>query len=80
MLMELIAAVTCKTPFPLAWKRARHIRYGHPFDRSTFIEKKRFEKHPQNSRFMIYTVNLRRCDDCGLIYEDAGFEGTFREG
>lgn len=74
-LFDLEAAIGGKTPFPLAWKRVRHIRYGHPFGQSKLIEKHRFLQHPQNDHVLTFTVNLMKCNDCGLCWLDEGFEG-----
>lgn len=74
MILDLLAAIEAETPFLLAWKRARHIRYGHPLDKSTRLEKLRSSKHPHNQNGFVYTINIMRCDECGLIWNDEGLE------
>lgn len=73
-LTDLTVALTSNVPFGLAWKRVKHIRYGHPFEESELIEKLRSEKHPHSDDEMVYTVNIRQCNDCGLTYFDEGLE------
>jgi hypothetical protein len=78
MIGDFFLALSLDMPFKTAYKRLRHIKHGHPFDKSTFIEKQRFENHPQNDKSFVYTANLMHCDECGLEYLDEGFESTYR--
>lgn len=62
-------------PFKVAFKRARHMRNGHPYeDKESIIDKLHSEKHPHTDDSHICTINIIQCN-CGLIYFDAGFEG-----
>lgn len=54
--------------------RERHIKHGHSYDNSTRIDKLRSELHPKNCEFYIFTVNIMKCEECGLIYLDSGME------
>lgn len=74
LIVDLLAAFSASTPFPLAWMRARHIRNGHPFNNSTRLEKLRVEKHPHTDSDFIYTINVRLCNECGLVFNDEGLE------
>lgn len=55
-------------------KRRKHIKKGHPFAKSTKIDVLRSEKHPHTDKHYVFTVNVMRCDDCGLIWLDSGLE------
>lgn len=74
MLMDFFAALGCRVPFRLAWRRARHIRHGHPLSRSILIDSLRSDKHPRSDLHWVFTVNIYKCDDCGLHYLDEGVE------
>lgn len=74
VITRLFLALNSELPFALAWKRAGHLADGHPFALSTKVESHRYEKHPKNSKDFVYVVNLMRCDDCGLHWQDAGME------
>lgn len=74
MITDFLAAIGSKQPFPLAWKRARHLRCGHPFDKSERLEKLRSQHHPHNYEGYVYTINIMRCHDCGLTWLDVGME------
>lgn len=58
----------------VGWRRIQHMRYGHNPDNSTRIDKLRSERHPSSDEEFIYTVNVMRCNDCGLDYHDSGLE------
>ena len=73
ILGRLYLSLSSSLPFKLAWKRHKHIEFGHPLEGSTVIEKLRGEKHPHTDDFWIYTVTLRECE-CGLIFSDNGLE------
>jgi hypothetical protein len=73
MIHDLLLAMQSSLPFSLAWRRARHIRNGHGFN-VTRIDKLTSEKHPHSSAGCVYTVNVMRCDDCGLTFNDCGLE------
>jgi len=74
MIIRLLACLDSSVGFKLAWKRTGHARYGHPFDDSVLIEKFRSEKHPHSDKEYVYTVNIRKCNDCGLTFFDNGLE------
>lgn len=74
LIIDYLAAMGAKDGFRIGWKRVRHIRHGHPYDNSELLEKLRSEKHPHTDGEYIYTVNVRKCLDCGLTYNDAGLE------
>lgn len=57
-------------PYPV---RVWHVLFGHDHRASTLVDKLRSEKHPQNDKDFIYTVNVMRCR-CGLHHLDAGME------
>lgn len=57
--------------------RYKHINDGHPHDKSVLIDKLTSEKHPHTNDEFIYTVNIMKCKECGLNYNDCGLE--FRE-
>lgn len=71
---NIVMICSSEVGFKLAWKRARHIRYGHPFHNSIQVDKMQSENHPQTDDKYIYTINLRKCNECGLIFQDVGFE------
>ena len=73
IIFDLVAALSIDLPFSLAWKRVRHIRYGHVYDGSKPIDKLRSENHPHTGIDYVYTINLRECE-CGLIFQDCGLE------
>lgn len=79
MITDLLAILSSEVPFTLAWKRARHIRHGHPFSQSSLIETQVFTKHPQNGNGLVYAANLMQCNDCGLRWLDVGFQGEPRK-
>jgi len=72
-----LAGLVWAIPETLDAKRRRHIRNGHPFDKSVRLDKLRSENHPHSDPGTVYTVNVMRCNDCGLCWLDAGLE--FRE-
>ena len=76
IIFDLYIASTCapEIGFKLAWKRARHMRYGCPYHNSILIDKLQSEKHPHTDHEWIYTINLRECKDCGLIFQSCGVE------
>ena len=76
--ISIYAVLEADVPLKLGFKRMWHMRTKHPFDNSTLIEKLRCEAHPDNTKQLVYTVNVRQCNDCGLIFHDKGFE--YREG
>ena len=78
MIFRLIACLESNQPFAIAWKRAGHIKNGHPFEKSTLIEKIESKDHPENDWDYVYMVNIRKCDDCGLIFHDCGMEYRHR--
>ena len=81
IIIDFIAALECKDGFHIGWKRVRHIRNGHPFDLGVRIDKLHSELHPNTDDEYIYTINIRKCLDCGLTYNDEGleFRGTYGE-
>lgn len=74
VLNKFLAAWGCSEGFSIGWKRVSHMENGHPFDKSERIDKLVSEKHPHSDSEMIYTVNIRHCNDCGLTYNDCGLE------
>lgn len=66
--------VETKVGFWLGWKRSRHIKNGHPYASGKLLEKLHSENHPHSDSEHIYTVNIMECQDCGLVYHDAGLE------
>lgn len=74
LIIDFLAAMDAKEGFRIGWKRVRHIRHGHPYDSGLLLEKLRSEKHPHTDDEYIYTVNIMKCADCGLVYHDAGLE------
>lgn len=71
---KLSTAMSCSAGFKIGWKRVSHMENGHPFDKSESIDKLTSELHPHSDSEMIYTVNIRKCNDCGLTYNDCGLE------
>ena len=79
---DLLAASASELPFSMAWKRVRCIGAGHKahnYDPAARIDKLRSQKHPQNGEGYVYTVNLYRCTNCGLVFVNEGFERTLYE-
>ncbi|MCK5612537.1 hypothetical protein KAR91_62275 [Candidatus Pacearchaeota archaeon] len=74
ILAKLWIASESSLPFKLAWKRLTHEDAGHSFDNSVLIESFVSEKHPHTCHDHVFTVNIRRCDDCGMIFYDNGLE------
>jgi hypothetical protein len=74
ILHDAYIASLSSLPFKRAFKRARHIRNGHPKYWSVRIDKLRSEKHPQSNDLVVFTINIMECEDCGLIYMDSGVE------
>lgn len=74
MICEALIAMTCNIPFKIAYKRAMHLRYGHPFDETTHIDKLISELHPATDIEYVYTLNIRKCNTCGLYFIDQGLE------
>lgn len=74
MVTDFFLALGCSAGFSVGWKRARHIRHGHPYDNSVFIEKLQSANHPHNKDGWIYTVNIMACKECGLTWNDIGIE------
>ena len=74
LIIDFLAAMDSKDGFRIGWKRARHIRHGHPYSNSKLLDKLRSEKHPHTDGEYIYTVNVMECLDCGLTYNDVGLE------
>lgn len=72
MLTDLYVALTSELAFSLAWKRVRHIRFGHTGGKR--IDKLRSENHPHTDKDFIFTVNIVECEECGLMYQDCGLE------
>lgn len=54
--------------------RENHIKHGHPLRDSTRLDKLHSELHPSSNAEFIYTVNIMRCDECGLTWNDCGLE------
>jgi hypothetical protein len=54
--------------------RRKHLGTRHPFDKSILIEKLTSEKHPHTDKHYVFTVNIRECGSCGLIFYDNGLE------
>lgn len=71
---KLAVAFESDLPFGLAWKRLTHKDKGHPFDDSELVDKLVSENHPHTGDEYIYTVNIRKCNDCGMIFFDNGLE------
>lgn len=71
---NIFLALSSDLPFKLAYKRACHVDNGHPLDKSTLVEKFSSEKHPHTDSQYIYTINIMKCDDCGLFWNDCGLE------
>jgi predicted Zn-ribbon and HTH transcriptional regulator len=71
---DFIAAFFADIPFRLGWKRARHIRNGHPYKKSELVEKIYSEKHPASNKGYVFAINVMKCNDCGLIWFDIGLE------
>lgn len=61
-------------PLKLWIKRYLHIKNGHPYERSISIDKLTSENHPHSDSEMIFTVNIMKCNECGLMYLDEGLE------
>lgn len=74
MITDFIAALGSSVSFRIAWKRARHIRHGHPIEKSQRLDKLHSYRHPHTDPSYIYTVNVMVCLDCGLTYIDDGLE------
>jgi hypothetical protein len=75
LISDFMIATSSSLPFGEAWKRVRCVGNKHISNIApTFIEKARFEKHPQTDSAMVYTVNLMQCNHCSLNYLDSGFE------
>lgn len=76
--MRLLRALLIHDPekrtFQETYKRLSHIEKGHPFDLSVRLDKLHSEKHPHTDDECVYTVNIMRCEDCGLIWLDKGME------
>jgi len=54
--------------------RKKHIKHGHPHFKSTHIDKLTSDKHPRSDNTFVYTVNVMRCSECGLYWNDSGLE------
>lgn len=54
--------------------REKHIKHGHNFDNSVLIEKLTSEKHPHTDKEFVFTISIRKCNECGLIFYDKGLE------
>lgn len=56
-------------------KRLSHVLFGqHSYEKSRLIYKLRSEDHPATDTIWVYTVNVRECSVCGLIFDDKGME------
>jgi hypothetical protein len=76
LLAGLFAVLTSnrRESFKDGWRRLQHMRHGHNPDNSTRIDKLHSENYPCSDKNYVYTVNVMRCNDCGLHYHDSGFE------
>lgn len=72
MLRRLMLALIAETPFKLAYLRAKHLDIGH--SDSIRIDKIISERHTGSDSTFIFTVNIMKCKECGLIWYDKGLE------
>lgn len=72
MLTRFFMSLQSEVPFKLAWLRYGHIENGHT--KSELLDKLTSEKHPSTDNNYIFTINIMRCKECGLLWEDAGLE------
>lgn len=56
------------------YQRLNCIEEGHSYRDSVLLEKLTSEGHPHSDAEYLYTINLRQCFKCGLVYQDAGLE------
>lgn len=66
--------INTKPSFKLRWKRRKHLKNGHPFENSIKLDSFKSENHPQSQKDYIFTINMRQCEDCGLVFFDNGLE------
>lgn len=74
ILSKTLSALNSNTDFKTAWKRITHIENGHPYRKSEEIESFKSEKHPDTDDEFIFTIHIRKCNDCGLVFYDNGLE------
>lgn len=74
MIIDALLALGSKEGFRIGWKRVRHIKHGHPHAQSTLLDKVRSEAHPHTDDKYVFTINVLKCNDCGLTYLDSGLE------
>lgn len=74
IITKLFLATASDIPFKKAWVRLQHMDHGHPFDESIKLDSFKTENHPLNTTTHIYTINMRHCGSCGLVWFDNGFE------
>lgn len=74
MITDFTLALQSDLPFKVAYKRLRHIRHGHPWSKSVLLDKVHSEGHPQSSHSAVFTINIMKCNDCGLTWFDKGLE------
>ncbi len=73
-MFNFLVALTSELPFKIAYKRAKCLSKGHVIKNSELIDKLQSEKHPHTNKEWIYTVNIMKCGNCGLHFNDAGVE------
>jgi hypothetical protein len=65
---NLIAALLSNIPFGLAYKRAKCISNNHiSLKGATTVDTLQSEKHPHTDKYWLYTVNIMKCSNCGML-------------
>lgn len=47
---------------------------GHDLKNSVTLDKLHSENHPWNDSEFVYTVNIRQCYSCGMVFQSCGLE------